>query len=281
MREVLIEVLEHVGMVLPLRRFFLPDGGACPPQNAPPQEYDRLLILIEGEKFEKMSLSGELQTVHLLPGDAYLIRKNVWENCSFTTPQKLLCIVNRNSFLRISFYDLMKLPENGQWYPPRWYHHTGLPVSEAFSDTMNALKHPAAAGGDHLPHLIRALALLAASECRRSAEAEEKSKMTFHKICGYLDYHYTRAIGRESLAERFGVSPSYVSLLFRRYAGKTFQNYLTECRISLAKRLLTESLASVKEISARCGFESDIYFVRRFRELHGMTPGQYRIQNGF
>ena len=44
----------------------------------------------------------------------------------------------------------------------------------------------------------------------------------------------------------------------------------------LAVRLLQTSTASVKEISAQCGFDDVSYFCKVFRKVHSLTPGEYR-----
>ena len=33
----------------------------------------------------------------------------------------------------------------------------------------------------------------------------------------------------------------------------------------------------VKAVAEQCGFSGEVYFIRRFRELHGRPPGRYRI----
>ena len=47
-------------------------------------------------------------------------------------------------------------------------------------------------------------------------------------------------------------------------------------RIEEAKRLLETSTKPVEEISAEVGYEEPGFFLRLFKRLTGITPGQYR-----
>ena len=46
-----------------------------------------------------------------------------------------------------------------------------------------------------------------------------------------------------------------------------------------AKRLPTQTEASVTEIAFQAGFQSSAYFTKTFRTLQGMTPTAFRQQN--
>jgi AraC-like DNA-binding protein len=79
-----------------------------------------------------------------------------------------------------------------------------------------------------------------------------------------------------AMAKRVCLSPSHFSRLFHRVIGKPFSEYLTQGRIVKAQNLLHHTNLPVGEIATRCGFSRQSYFARRFRELTGMTPTQYR-----
>lgn len=79
------------------------------------------------------------------------------------------------------------------------------------------------------------------------------------------------------LAERLGVSTHQLSELINARLGKGFSRYLRELRVDAAKAMLCrEPSASVLSVGLNVGFTSQSNFYEAFREIEGMTPGQYR-----
>lgn len=79
-----------------------------------------------------------------------------------------------------------------------------------------------------------------------------------------------------SLAAAVGVSPDYLSRMFRKTTGLTLERYLMTRRIAAAERMLLEPLASVSEVAENLGFSDPAYFARVFRKIAGCTPSAYR-----
>ena len=65
---------------------------------------------------------------------------------------------------------------------------------------------------------------------------------------------------------------------FQYSIGQSPVEYLMNYRISMAKKLLEETNCSVTDIALRCGFSSNSYFGKIFREKCEETPGQYRAR---
>jgi YesN/AraC family two-component response regulator len=54
--------------------------------------------------------------------------------------------------------------------------------------------------------------------------------------------------------------------------GRGFSDYLIEYRIERAKELLSLPGASIKQVSASCGYPDPNYFSRLFKKVTGLTP---------
>lgn len=79
------------------------------------------------------------------------------------------------------------------------------------------------------------------------------------------------------LAERLELSTHQLSELMNSRLGKGFSRYLREQRIAAARIMLCEQRsASVLSVGLSVGFTSQSNFYEAFREIDGMTPGQYR-----
>ncbi|MCS3469691.1 AraC-like DNA-binding protein [Pseudomonas sp. JUb42] len=74
------------------------------------------------------------------------------------------------------------------------------------------------------------------------------------------------------------LSPNYLTHWLRKEVGKTFSELVLERRMHLARTLLLNDTKPVGEIARLCGFADEAYFSRRFRNAHGMPPGQFRKQ---
>ncbi|MBQ8509653.1 MAG: helix-turn-helix transcriptional regulator [Clostridia bacterium] len=77
------------------------------------------------------------------------------------------------------------------------------------------------------------------------------------------------------LAERLGMSERYLSRLFDEVYGMPPKRYLTELRIKYAKELLGDDI-SIGDAALKAGFCDASHFTRIFREVCGVSPGEYR-----
>lgn len=83
-----------------------------------------------------------------------------------------------------------------------------------------------------------------------------------------------------SLAEQLGLSSHQLSELLNTRLGKGFSRYVREFRVEAAEdMLLEEPSASVLSVGMSVGFTSQSNFYQAFREMTGMTPGQFRKIN--
>lgn len=82
-------------------------------------------------------------------------------------------------------------------------------------------------------------------------------------------------IGVAELAEQFYVSASKLSYDFNRLTGISLKRMICQLRLQRAKAMLERGM-EVREVSEKCGFTSDSYFVQFFKKYTGMSPGKYR-----
>jgi two-component system response regulator YesN len=78
------------------------------------------------------------------------------------------------------------------------------------------------------------------------------------------------------MAEEMGFSTGYLSTVFKKTFGVTFQDYVLDKRLSRAKILLLTSDKKNYEIADEVGFDDVNYFGTRFKAAYGMSPKQYK-----
>lgn len=69
------------------------------------------------------------------------------------------------------------------------------------------------------------------------------------------------------LAHRLGLSPNYLSSLFKQHTGKRFTEALTELRMKKAKEFLVSGNESIMDIAKSVGFTSASYFCTVFKKI--------------
>jgi AraC-like DNA-binding protein len=79
-------------------------------------------------------------------------------------------------------------------------------------------------------------------------------------------------------AKQLGMSESRFSRLFRRATGNTFVDFVNRVRINRACQLLMASDRYITHICYEVGFNNVANFNRRFLEIKGMTPRDFRRQ---
>ena len=95
----------------------------------------------------------------------------------------------------------------------------------------------------------------------------------------YIRKHYREKISLEAIANSLGISPTYLSHLFRKEVGMCLQDYISKIRVERAANLLVYSDKSLYEIAIYVHFPNQSYFGRMFKRYMNMTPKTYRDIN--
>lgn len=93
-----------------------------------------------------------------------------------------------------------------------------------------------------------------------------------------LKSQYKQEVTLTSLASIVGVTPAYLSRLFKKELGINFIDYLNQIRITKAKELLDVPNIKVLEVASIVGFNNPEYFTKTFKKFTGMTPQNYRLK---
>ena len=96
------------------------------------------------------------------------------------------------------------------------------------------------------------------------------------EIVRYINGHYAEELSLQRLAEKFYVSPYYLSRSFKEATGFAFVEYVNNVRINEAKKWLERSSMKAGLIAKKVGFGSVTHFGRVFKSVTGHTPLHYR-----
>lgn len=94
------------------------------------------------------------------------------------------------------------------------------------------------------------------------------------KALTYIEEHYSEKIIASDLAKKLFVSRTTLMTAFKKYTDTTLNNYLINCRLKNAVRLLKQGKAEY-QVAEICGFNDSCGLIRSFKKHFGMTPRQY------
>ncbi len=97
-------------------------------------------------------------------------------------------------------------------------------------------------------------------------------------IVSRITDNLTTPLSAAELATELGLTESGFSLFFRRATGNTFTDFVNRVRVNRACQLLMETDRMVTHICYEVGFNNVANFNRRFLEIKGMTPSEFRRQ---
>ncbi len=109
-----------------------------------------------------------------------------------------------------------------------------------------------------------------------SKKIEDINKLK--EVIAFIQTEYHNNITLEEISKKANFSPCYFCKFFKKVVGCTFTKYLLNIRIDKAKELLLTENISITAIAYRVGFENLSYFFRKFRELTGLSPKEFRYE---
>ena len=161
----------------------------------------------------------------------------------------------------------------------------GSPLAAEVAPVLHELREIA---DRHLPaerHLAdatlrRALALVnrsrgAGHRAAASVAATDRREQ-IRPVLAYVDRHCQENITLEDVADVVHVSPSRVRHVFKDVTGVSFKEYVTQVRVTEAKRLLLGTELSVADIARAVSYTNLHQFYKVFYRSCSMSPGEYR-----
>lgn len=141
---------------------------------------------------------------------------------------------------------------------------------------------------DYSPITIRGylqellIALIRHKHYKKSGYVQDidTSDQLMQKAARYIRNNYSKDIDLAAIARVIGLNPSYLSKKFKAATGFGYREYLVLVRVQAASEMLLKTNKSVAEIALACGFRDSNYLGEVFKKKKGMSPLQYRKNNG-
>lgn len=98
-------------------------------------------------------------------------------------------------------------------------------------------------------------------------------------IVDFLTEHYSENFSMAELCARLDMTESSFSRYFRRATGNSYTDFVNHLRINKACQLLMETDRYITNVCYDVGFNNVANFNRRFLQIKGMTPKEFRRQS--
>lgn len=131
---------------------------------------------------------------------------------------------------------------------------------------------------DYLADLAACTDYRLLSSVQLQSDGDDAAIAQIHAVVSRITDNIADPITLAGVAAELGMSESRFSRFFRRATGNTFVDFVNRVRIHRACQLLMESDRLITHICYEVGFNNVANFNRRFLEVKGMTPSDFRRQ---
>ncbi|WP_182300256.1 helix-turn-helix transcriptional regulator [Cohnella cholangitidis] len=93
----------------------------------------------------------------------------------------------------------------------------------------------------------------------------------------YIKEHFNQSIGFAQISALLGLSPNYLSTLFRESEGISFIKYLTKLGMEYAaSQFYHNPDLKISSVAESCGYMNSKHFYYVFKQYFNQTPGEYQ-----
>ena len=125
---------------------------------------------------------------------------------------------------------------------------------------------------------IRALFYIACNYSLKTKKkvVKQRKEEVFEKFIDMLGQHYFKEQNVNWYAEKFCLTPKYLSKLIYEASGKYASDWIKDYIIQEAQTLLISSSLSVQQISNKLGFTNQSHFGTYFKRYTGLSPKEFK-----
>ena len=241
-----------------------------------------IILITDGQ--EEVAVNGHKRSVQA--GDVICSRPGeVW---SWQPDPKLegLVLIFEEPFLLSFFNDSRFLDRFAYLQPDRTspFLQPDMALQERLYHLFSLMKAEIDDNRNKDQHILRAMlyeTLMLLNRAEKVTDSEQSlNNVSINRyVNGFkhsVEAEYMMRHEVEYYADKLCITPNYLNKIVNQSLGTTAKSYIDQKLFEEAKRLLSYTILSVKEIAEWLHFDSSSHFVRFFRKHSSMTPLQYR-----
>ena len=218
-----------------------------------------LIVVTSGH----MTVGVDKNQYNLTAGDAVLVFPNQAHSLtSCGRSEHVLCIFSPRVVKAFNNLVADKIPDTPLFRPSKFYVErlTELYLDNSLIEAKGVLYSLCAQFGKSVKY----------------RERTQRSENLLMKIFSFVENGYAGDCSLEALARYTAYSTVYLSRYFKQYTGISYTDHVNRYRVNEAVYLINNTDKKFLEIAFECGFNSVRNFNRKFKEVTGMTPNEYR-----
>jgi YesN/AraC family two-component response regulator len=218
-------------------------------------------------------------------GDVIIIAPNILHrttNTEMPRHERLIVNIHANEMAAVnsSYKEILQPLFAEEYMIVKCSLHDRLSIGTLSSHIIQEIQDQKAGFELYALTLVMQLLIICCRDVQQNSLELLESPSPMHEriseVVRYINNYYMQDLSLPLLAEKFYVSPYYLSRFFKEATGFTFVEYLNSVRIKEAKKLLEQSPLKVNLIARKVGFGSVTHFGRVFKSTTGHKPLFYR-----
>ena len=167
------------------------------------------------------------------------------------------------------------------WNQPIYKAHT-KDISETMKSEMLYIVNNKDASPFHLiGHLYLFIdSLVRSSTSNKIGMGNSLRDFYIKEAFSFIEENFQNDISVEDIAASCGLNRSYFGKIFHENMGKSPQEFLISYRMTKATELLKLTGLSIADIGNAVGYPNQLHFSRAFKNVYGISPRQWRYENG-
>ncbi|QUI25375.1 AraC family transcriptional regulator [Vallitalea pronyensis] len=205
-------------------------------------------------------------STYLMAGDIIAIKKELDSIIHYIKHQNTPIFVVRGLC-----FDIINLIYHASENMLKAFDDTELDIPDAF--TLSDY--------DTVDDLVNIVIVMSRDLCERIIKQKDKEELgLIHDMVNYIMCNYTDTeFSLAGMADHFGMYQSALSAYFKDKTDQTILNYVTRIKMQRATELLETTDMNMNKIAWAVGYSNTNSFIRRFKQWHNITPGEYRKQH--
>lgn len=118
---------------------------------------------------------------------------------------------------------------------------------------------------------------LSADDRDEQKESGQNYLPLIREVVEEIEQNYGRPLELNYFAEKFRVTPEYISNLFAKETGMPFSSFKKHVRMEKAKELIMQTNMKIYEVACAVGYPDQKYFSKVFKEYTGVSAKQYAL----